>query len=333
MEYIIFKDVEKSYGENKVLKKTNLSIKKGELVTLLGPSGCGKSTLLRCLAGLESLTSGKIYLDSEDITQKRPGERNIGMVFQEYSLFPSMTVYKNIAYGLKMNKFPKKDMDRKIKEALKMTDLEGKETKYPSQLSGGEKQRVALARSIVTEPKVLLLDEPLSAIDAKLRRALQDRIREINKELNMTSIFVTHDQEEAMRISDTIHIMNNGKIEQSGEALDIYTNPKTLFTAGFIGNYNILEKAIFENVFKVKTSSNYIAIRPEKIKLESKDFKYRVKARLIDIMSLGNVIRYSFEIGETLLKVDVLNEEGKIVEKNSEVILGFEEEDLIYLGG
>lgn len=146
MEYIIFKDVEKSYGENKVLKKTNLSIKKGELVTLLGPSGCGKSTLLRCLAGLESLTSGKIYLDSEDITQKRPGERNIGMVFQEYSLFPSMTVYKNIAYGLKMNKFPKKDMDRKIKEALKMTDLEGKETKYPSQLSGGEKQRVALAR-------------------------------------------------------------------------------------------------------------------------------------------------------------------------------------------
>ena len=245
MAYIRFENLNKSFGNNHVLKDINLDVEKGELVTLLGPSGCGKSTLLRCLSGLEKVTSGKIYLDGVDITDVDPRDRGIGMVFQQYSLFPNMSVKENVAFGLKMKKVPKDEIDKKVKHMLEIVGLSDKIDQYPMQLSGGQQQRVALARAIVTEPKVLLLDEPLSAIDALLRHNLQIEIRRIQKELNITTIFVTHDQDEAMVMSDTIHLFNAGHIEQSGSPVDLYVTPKTKFTASFIGNYNLLPAAKF----------------------------------------------------------------------------------------
>jgi putative spermidine/putrescine transport system ATP-binding protein len=312
MSYIVFENIEKYYNENHVLKNTNLSIPQGEFVTLLGSSGCGKSTLLRCLAGLEVVTSGRIFLDGEDITFLNPNDRNIGMIFQQYSLFPNMNVYNNISFGLRMKKAKKDTIDDLVKNTLKMVDLQGYEKRYPYQLSGGEQQRVALARCIVTKPKVLLLDEPLSAIDAKLRKSLQSRIKEIHKELNMTSIFVTHDQDEAMTMSDTIHIMKDGIIEQSGNPFEIYSNPKTIFTAAFIGNYNILESEQFSKLTNQEYSAHpRIVIRPETIEIstieleESKE-SYIISGKIIDILPQGNIIRYTVDIDSISLKVDAL---------------------------
>lgn len=214
MAYIEFKDICKSYdGQNQILKNIHLDIEEGELVTLLGPSGCGKSTLLRSLAGLEQIGSGRIILDGEDITDVPVQKSGIGMVFQQYSLFQNMNVEDNIAFGLKIAKMDKNQIKEKVQRAIEMVDLVGKEKSYPSELSGGQQQRVAIARAIVMEPKVLLLDEPLSAIDAKLRRELQEKIKRVQKELKITTIFVTHDQDEAMIMSDKIHLMKNGIIE------------------------------------------------------------------------------------------------------------------------
>ena len=202
-------------------------------MTLLGPSGCGKSTLLRCLSGLETVTSGKVYLDDKDITDVNPKDRDIGMVFQRYSLFPNMDVAQNVAFGLKMKKVPNAEIDKRVKEMVDIVGLSDHLHHYPSELSGGQQQRAALARAMVTNPKVLLLDEPLSAIDALLRHSLQVEIRRIQQELNMTAIFVTHDQDEAMVMSDVIHLMYNGKIEQSATPTEMYTEPVSKFAATF----------------------------------------------------------------------------------------------------
>ena len=236
MSYIEFQDINKYFGQNHVLKGIDLSIEKGELLTLLGSSGCGKSTLLRCLAGLEAVQEGKIYLDGTDITNLDARKREIGMVFQQYSLFPNMTVEQNLAFGLKRKKTDRAEIGAEVEKALDMVGLLDKRESYPTQLSGGQQQRVALARAIVMKPKVLLLDEPLSAIDAKLRKSLQIEIRRIQKELNMTTVFVTHDQDEAMVMSDRICLLNQGQIEQSGTPVEIYTAPKTRFAASFIGS-------------------------------------------------------------------------------------------------
>ena len=217
MAYIKFENIVKNYGRNVVLKNINLEIEKGQLVTLLGPSGCGKSTLLRCLAGLEEVTEGKIFLDGRNITNVNPRERDMGMVFQQYSLFPNMTVLENVEFGMKLKKTDKNEMKERAEDMLGIVGLKDKMYSYPANLSGGQQQRAALARAIVTEPKVLLLDEPLSAIDALLRKSLQAEIRRIQKELNITAIFVTHDQEEAMVMSDEIHLLYEGKIEQSAK--------------------------------------------------------------------------------------------------------------------
>lgn len=327
MSYIVFENIEKYYGENHVLKNTNLSIPQGEFVTLLGSSGCGKSTLLRCLAGLEVVTSGRIFLDGEDVTFLNPKDRDIGMIFQQYSLFPNMNIYNNISFGLRMKKAKKDTIDDLVKDTLKMVDLQGYEKRYPYQLSGGEQQRVALARCIVTKPKVLLLDEPLSAIDAKLRKSLQSRIKEIHKELNMTSIFVTHDQDEAMTMSDTIHIMKDGIIEQSGNPFEIYSNPKTIFTAAFVGNYNILESEQFFKLINQEYSDHpRIVIRPETIEIspieleESKE-SYIIPGKIIDILPQGNIIRYTVDINSVSLKVDVLFDDLELYALGQEVYL------------
>ena len=192
MSFVEIKNLEKSFGDTKVLKKLNLNIEEGEFITLLGPSGCGKSTLLRCIAGLNSIDRGEIFIDEKDMTNVIPKDRNIGMVFQNYALFPNMTFWENIEFGLKMKK--EKNYDEKIKNIIDMVELNGKENYYPNELSGGQQQRVAFARALITRPKILLLDESLSALDAKIRKSLRDKLRKIQKQLGITTIFVTHDQ-------------------------------------------------------------------------------------------------------------------------------------------
>lgn len=327
MSYIILQDIEKYYGENQVLKKINLSIEEGEFVTLLGPSGCGKSTLLRCIAGLEQVGSGKIFLDGKEITYVDPRERNVGMIFQQYSLFPNLNVYKNIAFGLKMKKVDRDKIHERVQNAINMVDLKGKERKYPYQLSGGEQQRVALARCIVTRPKVLLLDEPLSAIDAKLRKSLQSRIKEIHKELGMTSIFVTHDQDEAMTMSDTIYLMKDGVIEQSGNPFELYSSPKSNFAASFIGNYNILSAKIFSDLIGEECPQvSNIVIRPELIEISSVDYEmdqeyYYFSGELMGILPQGNIIRYTVDLKEVKLDVDILNNGNDLYQLGQQVFL------------
>ena len=309
MAYIEFKNINKFYGDNHVLKGINLKIEKGQFVTLLGPSGCGKSTLLRSLAGLEEVTDGQIILDGEDITTKEPKDRNIGMVFQQYSLFPNMTVEENLAFGLKLKKLPQEEINERISKAIKIVELEGKEKSYPSNLSGGQQQRVALARGIVMQPKVLLLDEPLSAIDAKLRKSLQLSIREIHDKLGLTTIFVTHDQDEAMVMSDVIHLFHDGVIEQSGTPVEVYTRPVTSFAASFIGNYNILDSRAMELITGKKWKDGQIAIRPETFFLSRNEITtedYCMQGLITDSVPRGNVLRYTININDVEVYADVL---------------------------
>ena len=335
MAYIRFENVNKYFGKNHVLKDITLDIEKGHLVTLLGPSGCGKSTLLRCLAGLEEVSSGKIYLDGKDITNVSPRERGIGMVFQQYSLFPNLSVAQNVAFGLKMKKVPQVDIDRKVREILEIVGLSEKINQYPSQLSGGQQQRVALARAIVTEPKVLLLDEPLSAIDAMLRRNLQIEIRRIQKDFNMTTIFVTHDQDEAMVMSDMINLFNAGNIEQSGTPIELYTHPKTKFAASFIGSYNILPADAFGKACGEKLDCKDVAIRPEIVRISRQpnpdEGRYNLQGQIVNSISHGNIIRYTVWCGDCSLNADVMFDVNSLFNENEKVHLSIRKTNVIEL--
>lgn len=335
MSYIEFKNINKFYGENQVLKNISLNVEKGQFVTLLGPSGCGKSTLLRCLYGLEEISSGQIIMDGKDITDLEPRDRNIGMVFQHYSLFPNMTVEENIAFGLKMKKKSKQEIAKKVKEAMEMVELTGKEKEYPDNLSGGQQQRVALARSIVQEPKVLLLDEPLSAIDAKLRKSLQNSIKEVHKKLGLTSIFVTHDQDEAMVMSDTIHLFHEGKIEQSSDPITMYTSPVSKFAAAFIGNYNILTEQEFEKVTGRKIHSpEGIAIRPETLQIsdgKTPEAEYVFEGVITDNTPKGNVLQYHVDVNGIPLKVDVLFRSKVLFENGNRIRISVADHNCIRL--
>ena len=234
-------NVTKRFGKVVAVNKVTLSIEHGEFFTLLGPSGCGKTTTLRVIAGLEHADKGRIIFDSTDVTEFPPHKRGTGMVFQNYALWPHMTVFDNIAYGLKIKKMPKEGVRRKVKEVLDLIKLSGMENRYPTQLSGGQQQRVALARALVVEPKVLLLDEPLSNLDAKLRVEMREEIQRIQKKLGITAIYVTHDQEEAMVISDRIAVLNQGTVMQVGTPQELYRRPRNLFVATFLGRYTIVE--------------------------------------------------------------------------------------------
>lgn len=304
MAYLEVKQLNKSYGATQIFQQIDFSAQEGEFVTLLGPSGCGKSTLLRCLAGLTSPDSGQIMLQGEDIVPLTPQKRAIGMVFQSYALFPNMTVEKNVAFGLKMQKLPTKQIRERVEEALALVELTDFIRRYPHQLSGGQSQRVALARSLVTRPRLLLLDEPLSALDARIRRHLRDQIRRIQQELKLTTLFVTHDQEEALTLSDRIVLMNRGKIVQNGDAEALYTQPVDLFAAGFIGNYNLLSA---EQATRLtgQIFHGQVAIRPESIQLCAPEAG--IPARIISHSLLGNVIRYRILTQDIELSVDVLN--------------------------
>lgn len=238
MAYLDLKDVSKSFGGVAAVKDFNLEIEKGSLVSFLGPSGCGKTTTLRMIAGFEQLDSGTIRLDDADITTVQPNRRDIGMVFQAYALFPNMTVRENIAFGLEMKKTPKKESEKRVNQVLDMVRLQDTAKRFPHQLSGGQQQRIALARALAVQPRVLLLDEPLSALDAEVRLVLRGEIRRIQSELAITTVYVTHDQEEALSISDKVVVMNKGIIEQVGAPEQIYRAPQTRFVATFIGTAN-----------------------------------------------------------------------------------------------
>ena len=246
MAYLELIDINKSFSDTHVVYDFNLSAQQGEFISFLGPSGCGKTTTLRMVAGFELPTSGKITLDGKDMTLVPPNKRNVGMVFQSYALFPNMSVADNIGYGLMVAGKPKAEIAQRVNEMLSLIHLEEFAKRYPTRLSGGQQQRVALARALAIRPHVLLLDEPLSALDAKIRVELRQEIRRIQRQLGITTIYVTHDQEEALSISDRIVVMNEGKIEQIGTSSEIYNFPKTEFVANFVGQLNLLPVEIID---------------------------------------------------------------------------------------
>ena len=239
-----FENITKKFNETVAVDNVSCTFEAGTLTTLLGPSGCGKTTSLRIIAGLERATDGKISIDNEDVTILPATDRDVSMVFQSYALFPHMSVIENVSYGLKMIKVNKEEYTEKALETLKLVNLEGYENRMPSELSGGQQQRVAVARAIVLKPKVLLFDEPLSNLDAKLRRQVREDIREIQQKLGVTTIYVTHDQEEALAISDKVIVMNNAVIAQEGSPKDLYNFPKNKFVANFIGDANVVKAEI-----------------------------------------------------------------------------------------
>lgn len=303
MSFVSVQKLHKSYAGSPVFENIDCRIERGEFVTLLGPSGCGKSTLLRCIAGLTPVDSGQILLDGHDIVPLSPQKRGIGMVFQSYALFPNMTVQQNVAFGLRMQKVKTDESQARVREALELVELGNFAGRYPHQLSGGQCQRVALARSLVTRPRLLLLDEPLSALDARIRKHLREQIRAIQRELGLTTIFVTHDQEEALTLSDRIFLMNQGRIVQSGDAETLYTAPVDLFAAGFIGNYNLLDADSASRLLQRPVTSR-LAIRPESITL---GINGELDAEVRSHSLLGNVIRYRVQVRDVELVVDVLN--------------------------
>ncbi|WP_265434488.1 ABC transporter ATP-binding protein [Aeromonas salmonicida] len=313
MFHLEVSQLHKSYGETKVFEGIEFGIRKGELVTLLGPSGCGKSTLLRALAGLTPVDGGQVRVAGEDITWQAPQKRGIGMVFQSYALFPNMTVWDNVAFGLNMKPQPGRELAASVQEALSLVELDGFERRYPGELSGGQRQRVALARALVVRPRILLLDEPLSALDARIRRSLRLQIREIQQRLELTTIFVTHDQEEALTMSDRVFLMNKGSIVQSGTPEEIYTRPASEFVASFIGHYNLLAPEQAKSLFGPRFRGT-LALRPESINLlpaGEQSLDPCLPGVIRQQQLLGNIIRYQVECEAGLLTVDTLNRSAR----------------------
>jgi len=326
MAFLDLSNLEKVFGTNRVVKDFSLGIDKGEFVSLLGPSGCGKTTVLRMIAGFETPTSGSIHIDGQDVTAQRTNQRAIGMMFQAYALFPNMTVADNVGFGLRVKGIPKPDRDARVTEMLQMIGLPDLASRFPFQLSGGQQQRVALARALAPQPRVLLLDEPLSALDAKVRVSLRNEIRQIQRKLGITTIFVTHDQEEAMSISDRIVVMNGGIAEQAGAPFEIYNNPRTRFVAGFVGTLNVLTATV-ENAEQGLVSVEgqtvtlatgaitgrkgdrvALALRPEAIRLGRDHGRPIVlPATIEEVHFLGSVIRVRVRVAGTVVALDTFN--------------------------
>jgi ABC-type Fe3+/spermidine/putrescine transport system ATPase subunit len=327
-------DVHKSFGDVEVLKGISASVPKGELLTFVGPSGCGKTTLLRIIGGFTSITSGKILLDGEDIASLPPNMRDTKMVFQSYALFPHMNVRKNIGFGLKLQKMPQGQIDDRVDELLSLVHMDGLGDRTIERISGGQQQRVALARSLALEPKVLLLDEPLSNLDANLRVVMRDEIRSIQERIGITTIFVTHDQYEAMSISDRILVLNDKIIQQIGSPSDIYETPVNQFIAEFVGYVNFLEGKV-ENVGKdtsegilvateygnlsltkinqkdfAKDDEVLLVIRPETVTLfpsDAEDLPNMLTGKIQDSMYAGNLVKYTIRCGDREILIDQYN--------------------------
>jgi putative spermidine/putrescine transport system ATP-binding protein len=291
-------DVVKRFGDVVAVDGVSLDVEQGEFFSLLGPSGSGKTTCLRMIAGFEQPTSGRILLEGRDVSDLPPFARDVNTVFQDYALFPHMSVAQNVGYGLMVRKIPKDERTRRVADALEMVRLEQMGDRKPGQLSGGQRQRVALARSLVLRPKVLLLDEPLGALDLKLRQAMQIELKEIQQEVSLTFIYVTHDQEEALTMSDRLAVFNQGKVEQVGSPAEVYELPATAFVAGFIGVSNILEGEAAE---RITGSPHAFTIRPEKIAIvpldaEADDSQCTATGRVREVVYLGAITRYIVEL-------------------------------------
>jgi len=342
-----FKNIVKKFNETTAVDNISCDFDPGTLTTLLGPSGCGKTTSLRLVAGLERATSGNILIDNEDVTIKPATDRDVSMVFQSYALFPHMSVLENVSYGLKMINVKKSEYIEKSINTLNLVGLENYENRMPSELSGGQQQRVAVARAIVLEPKVLLFDEPLSNLDAKLRRQVREDIRSIQQKLSVTTIYVTHDQEEALAISDKVIVMNNAIVAQEGTPKELYSSPKTKFVANFIGDSNIIKVDIddqnsdtylinFSNInFKINSklklkNSASISIRPEKIKLNDVNIENSIEGVVISSSFVGNTYQYDVRTSFGDLYV-VSNETNNFKKVNDNIFLTFDEKFITLL--
>ncbi len=305
--YVELKNINKIYDRYKASDNVNLGIGKGKLVALLGPSGSGKTTILRMIAGLETPDSGEIVIDGKVVNDISPSKRGIGFVFQNYALFRYMTVFDNIAFGLKIAKMEKKEIKRRVSELMKLVNIKGLEKRYPNQLSGGQRQRVAFARALAPNPEILLLDEPFAAIDAKVRQELRNWLRETIDKVGITSIFVTHDQEEAIEVADEIIITNNGKIEQVGTPKEIYSKPRTAFVAKFMGNPIEIEDINKFKGFEFLKDRRKALIRPENVSIikKSEKFKYTasVEKGIVEYVSFrGKEVEAGIRIKDTLIK-------------------------------
>lgn len=333
-DYVLqLKNINKYFGKNHVIKNVNLNFEKGHFITFLGPSGCGKTTLLRMIAGFYEPDEGEILLNGKNIEKVPPYNRNTAMVFQEYALFPHMNVFDNVSYGLRVKKKPKDEIEKRVKQALSLMQLEGMEKRFPNQMSGGQQQRVAVARALVMNPEVLLLDEPLSNLDAKLRENVRVELRQIQQQMGLSTIYVTHDQSEALSMSDAIVVLKDGIVHQVGTPQEIYFEPKTAFVADFIGTTNLISLKAesgnrvtyggvsFLSSNPVKEGTDYVAsVRPESAGL-SKDpaeGKVNLKAAITNTMFLGEKVRYFlidgldkewivdvFDPGKTIFRGDV----------------------------
>jgi putative spermidine/putrescine transport system ATP-binding protein len=336
MTFLELSGVQKRFGDVAAVEDFNLTATRGEFVSFLGPSGCGKTTTLRMIAGFERPTGGSIVIDGADVTHRPPNQRNVGMVFQSYALFPNMSVADNIGFGLKVRRRPKAQITQRVDELLSLIHLEGRGDRYPYQLSGGQQQRVALARALAIEPQVLLLDEPLSALDAKIRIILRKEIRAIQRQLGITTVYVTHDQEEALSLSDRVVVMSEGRIEQIGTPFEIYNFPSTAFVASFVGTLNLVPAGVIDAAAgrlslagqEVRTAKGVsgtgtdgqvtLAVRPEGISLgEGPEGVNRLRGTVDDINFLGSIVRLRIRLDDgatpsdptgTTIALDTFNE-------------------------
>ncbi|MDA8186935.1 MAG: ABC transporter ATP-binding protein [Dehalococcoidales bacterium] len=323
MSFVVIDNLKKYFGNVLASNIEHLEVHQGEFVSFLGPSGCGKTTTLRCIAGIIEPDAGLISIRGRDITRTPPYKRNLGMVFQNYALFPHMTVFDNVAYGLRnYRKLAKKEIGDKVAQVLELVELPGFEGRFPHQLSGGQQQRIALARAVVYDPDVLLLDEPLSNLDAKLRKSMRFELKRLQRRLNITTIFVTHDQQEALSLSDSIVVMNGGRVEQVGSPLEIYENPSTLFVADFIGSTNLLKGIVcsfdpkgmrcrvslssgveVEASTPVEIAVNATAsliIKPEKVQIaRESEGRNVISGEVLNVAYVGSGYSYHVQIGDS----------------------------------
>jgi putative spermidine/putrescine transport system ATP-binding protein len=352
MAFLEIEKLTKRYGAHQVVQTVDLSIQRGEFISFLGPSGCGKTTTLRMVAGFEEPSGGKVRIGERDVTYLKPNERKVGMVFQSYALFPNMTVAQNVGFGLKVQKKPASEIKPRVEEMLKLIKLPHLADRYPYQLSGGQQQRVALARAIATKPQVLLLDEPLSALDAKIRVSLREEIKGLQRELGITTIYVTHDQEEALSMSDRIVVMSEGRVEQTGTPFEIYNHPRTRFVASFVGTLNILPARVVDpaagrieidgqgvtsadGVSNLKAGTvRSVALRPEALSLNGSGQGNRLNGTIEEVNFLGSVVRVRVRVGENAVSLDTFNNPNAPPPRHGDkVTVSFAPEDLLVLEG
>jgi putative spermidine/putrescine transport system ATP-binding protein len=343
MTFLTLTGIQKRFGLSVAVEDFNLVARKGEFVSFLGPSGCGKTTTLRMIAGFEQPTAGTIAVDGVDITNRPPNRRNVGMVFQSYALFPNMSVADNVGFGLRVRKQPKDRIRKRVTELLDLIHLPDKADRYPWQLSGGQQQRVALARALAIEPQVLLLDEPLSALDAKIRVILRREIRAIQQELGITTVYVTHDQEEALSLSDRIVVMSEGRVEQIGTPFEIYNFPATSFVASFVGTLSLMNAVVVSGpesrlavdgqeiraagAIAARDGAKVpIALRPEMLSMGEGGGADRFRATVVDVTFLGSIVRIRVRLdgGDTIVSVDTFNDPNlKVPARDDAVTVSF----------